>query len=181
MSNANNENTVSESTQIDRKHYGPTFPILLGALGAWTLYLSAQLPDFIQRGRQLPGPRYFPTILGIFFCVAAVVELVRYLRQRRNRTVPAPSIRQRAFAVMQDWGSHSVVLILASLIVFVPLIRYVGFIAGGIVFSALVMLRLRAKWYNAIILSVVVVLVIAVVFGMLFRVPLPRGAFGIAL
>ncbi len=181
MSNkdSGNNNTVQE------RSYGLSLPVLLTALGVWALYLSAQLPDFVQRGRQLPGPRYFPTILGVFFCIAGVVELVRYIRYRRqaraNGEVSARSSLTRLKSLARDWGAQSVAVILGLLAVLMPLVQFVGFIIGGVLFSTALMLRLKARWYNAIILSVVVVVVITVVFGRLFRVPLPAGVFGIRL
>ncbi len=167
------------------RSYGLSLPVLLTALGISTLYLAAQLPEFVQRGQQLPGPRYFPTILGVFFCIAGVVELVRYIRHKRHARaagrLPADPFFVRLKSVTGDWGAHSVAIILGSLAVFVPVVQVLGFVLGGTLFSTVLMLRLKARWYNAIILSLVVVLVIAVVFGRLFRVPLPAGILGIRL
>ena len=66
-----------------------------------------------------------------------------------------------------------------KLVLFVPLIRTVGFLLGGVLFATLIMVRLRARPLHAVALSVVVTVMIGLLFGQLFRIPLPRGFLGI--
>lgn len=183
----------------ETRKYSLHFPITLFLLGATTLFFSLQLPVFIQRGQRLPGPQYFPTILGVFLCIAGVVELLRYLACRR-RNLPgcpdqgpapdrgpapgqlpasAPSGKQgfgaRVEGVAKNWGNQSVALLLVSLLVFVLVLPSLGFVLTGFVFSLVMLLRLNAKPLPAVLLSVVLVVVIAFIFVTAFRVPLPRG------
>jgi len=173
-----------------RKH-SLNFPIFLFLLGVTTLFFALQLPVFIQRGQRLPGPQYFPTILGVFLCIAGVVELLRYLACRRRNSpgcvdqVPAPGqepapggklhLGARIERVAKNWGNQSVALLLVSLLIFVLVLPSLGFVLTGFLFSLVMLLRLNAKPLPAVLLSVALVVIIAFIFVTAFRVPLPRG------
>lgn len=183
--------TQTPTTSPETRKYSLHFPITLFLLGATTLIFSLQLPVFIQRGQRLPGPQYFPTILGVFLCIAGVVELLRYLDCRRRNLPgcegqapvsgqpPAPSGKHgfgaRIEGVAKSWGNQSVALLLVSLLVFVLVLPSLGFVLTGFIFSLVMLLRLNAKPLPAVLLSVVLVVVIAFIFVTAFRVPLPRG------
>ncbi len=175
----------SPTSPPETRKYSLNFPILLFLLGVTTLLFASQLPVFIQRGQRLPGPQYFPTMLGVFLCIAGVVELARYLNCRRKRSpgcvdqVSAPSEKlgfgARIERVAKNWGNQSVALLLVSLLIFVLVLPSLGFVLTGVLFSLVMLLRLNAKPLPAVLLSVVLVVIIAFIFVSAFRVPLPRG------
>ncbi|TVR91429.1 MAG: tripartite tricarboxylate transporter TctB family protein [Spirochaetaceae bacterium] len=191
-SNQDQSETLSQPSTSDTRKYSLNFPILLLLIGVTTLYFSSQLPVFIQRGQRLPGPQYFPTMLGVFFCVASVVELLRYISCRRRHasgcgdqadprseatTISTVSFRlwSRIERVARNWGNQSVALLLGALLVFVLILPSLGFLLTGFAFSLLILLRLKARPVPAVLLSVALVVIIAFIFVSAFRVPLPRG------
>ncbi len=188
--NDNNQN--ANQNESETRTYSLNFPILLLLIGVITLYFSSQLPVFIQRGQRLPGPQYFPTMLGVFFCVASVVELLRYVACRRRQapgcgdpsepaidTTTTSSTRHRLWAriegVATSWGNQSVALLLVALLAFVLMLPSLGFVLTGFLFSLVMLLRLKARPVPAVLLSVALVVIIAFIFVSAFRVPLPRG------
>ncbi len=164
---------------MDERKASLSLPVILAALSVWVLYMAAQLPEFIQRGQRLPGPRYFPTILSVFLLIAAGVELARYLRYRRSVSGEyggaLDRVRERLSMLRSSWGARSVGVILGTSVALVPVTQLIGFPLAGTAYGVLLMMRLKARWYSAVVVSVVVVIVITVVFGRLFRVPLPLG------
>ncbi|MCA1753698.1 MAG: tripartite tricarboxylate transporter TctB family protein [Spirochaeta sp.] len=78
-------NNEKQTGTTETRTYSLNFPIILFLVGVTTLVFASQLPVFMQRGARLPGPQFFPTILGVFFCLAGVVELMRYVAWRRRK------------------------------------------------------------------------------------------------
>ena len=78
-------NNEKQTGTTETRKYSLNFPIILFLVGVTTLVFASQLPIFMQRGARLPGPQFFPTILGVFFCLAGVVELMRYVAWRRRK------------------------------------------------------------------------------------------------
>ena len=168
-------NSRSEEKQEPRRTLH--VPALLIAIGVWVLRLSAELPDFLQRGRRLPGPRYFPTLLGVFLCVAGTVELARYTAWRRRNRVTRRSVRTAIRSIRVTPAAVSATVILALVIAFAGTVRIVGFQIGAFLCSLVMLTWLRCELRRALVVAVVLVAIISLVFGYLFRVPLPRGVF----
>ena len=78
-------NNEKQTGPTETRKYSLNFPIILFLVGVTTLVFASQLPIFMQRGERLPGPQFFPTILGVFFCLAGVVELMLYVAWRRRK------------------------------------------------------------------------------------------------
>lgn len=156
-----------------------SFPLILMGLGTWVFIMAQQLPVVIRGGQRIPGPKYFPSILSAMLAAVGIYELVQYLRELRRVKEDLPPLRDRIRTIVLAPQTHTFVIVLAGLVLFVPLIQSIGFLLGGVLFSTLIMLRLRARPVQAIILSTVVTLLIGLLFGQLFRIPLPRGFLGI--
>ena len=152
-------------------------PALLLATGAGALYLSAELPDFVQRGRRLPGPRYFPALLGVFLCAAGAIELSQYLAWRRRSREARRSAPPVIASGRVEPSAASAAVVLALLIAFAGAVGFLGFQVSALLFSLAMLAWLRCPLGRTLVVSVALVVVISLVFGFLFRVPLPRGVF----
>lgn len=169
----------NEERSSEERKRSLSYPLILMGLGTWVFIMAQQLPVVIRGGQRIPGPKYFPSILSGLLALIGLYELIQYLRELRSIRRDLPPLGDRARTVLTDPRTHTFALILAGLIVFVPLIRTVGFLLGGVLFATLVMVRLRARPLHAIALSIVVTVMIGLLFGQLFRIPLPRGFLGI--
>ncbi len=56
-----------------------------------------------------------------------------------------------------------------------PLANLIGTFIALTGMSFLLMVVLRSKWYEALILSFSVALVVYLIFGVIFKIPLPEG------
>lgn len=74
-----------------------------------------------------------------------------------------------------DWGRQNIALIVLLTILYVPLIRYIGFALATVAYSAVLMIRLRAKPFFSIAVSAVTVALIIAIFDGVFRVQFPAG------
>jgi len=72
-------------------------------------------------------------------------------------------------------GMKNVIAIIVGIIFFVPLINLLGFILGATIISAALMIILNVKIWRSLVYSVILVVIIFLIFGMVFKVPLPEG------
>lgn len=162
------------------KKYSLTFGLLLIALGAAVFFLGRDLPSFVLGGRQLPGPKFFPFLLAGLFIVAGAWESLVFFRAGgfQHKASAFPKLAAEHF---RDPGVQRFWFILIGLVLFVPLIQLLGFVIGSFLFATAVMVRLKAKVWSALLVAAILTVVIALIFGRLFRIPLPEGIFGITL
>jgi putative tricarboxylic transport membrane protein len=145
-----------------------SFPILLIGFGGVTLFLSRDLPDFIQRGQRLPGPKLFPVMMGAFLVVAGVIELVQWLLARSRGTATP----------FQSAGLRDVAAFVGAVVLFAVLLPVLGFQVTGLLFGTLVLRTLDVRWSKAVLVPLLLVVVITLLFGVAFLVPLPWGVLG---
>lgn len=113
-----------------------------------------------------PQAGYFPFYLGLFICVASVINFIQAVRTRAEQ--------DRVFVRADEFK-----LVLS---VFLPTLAYVGLIAwlgiyvASTLFIAFFMRWLgRYDWPMLIAVSVGVSVVFFCVFELWFKVPLPKG------
>jgi hypothetical protein len=92
-------------------------------------------------------------------------------------------ISRRAYekesAIKWGWGTLNVPLIIFSLILYVPLMKLLGYALATLVFSILLMVRMKAGWLKSSIVSVCVTVFIVILFRQVFRIQLPLGSLGL--
>jgi hypothetical protein len=117
-----------------------------------------------------PGPGFIPLLEGGALAAGAVALIVAALRAS---TEPAA----KAAAEEQPKLLHPLLSALL-LVLFVAAIPLAGFYSASFCFTALIVLATRRfRWWTAIILSAAITLLLYAVFGLIFDVNLPRGAF----
>jgi len=118
----------------------------------------------IRRGRY--GAMVYPAVLaGVFLVLLVTLVATGGLAEAREATV-APG------------GWRRVVEGLGAVVLFILLVRPVGFLLTGGLLVALLSWRLGSRPWRAAALAAVVVPAIWVLFGVLLRVDLPRGLLG---
>lgn len=176
MSDRELKSNTQRNGENEERKYGLSFPLILIGLSIFVLIVSADFPAFEQRGQQLPGPRFFPTILALFLLGAGLVEGFQFLRQKDQLTRHLrDSIQTAKNQMLHSWGAKTVTLILSLLVLFMPLIEAIGFIAGSLIVSIVIMARLRVPILHNLIVSSLLIAIIWLVFGQTFNVPLPEG------
>ena len=151
------------------------FGISLFVLSGIIFVFGSNFPNFVVRGQKLPGPKFFPYALafvliglGVYFVIKSIVLLKLKKTPRDASLAPAEKITFE--------GVKNVVAIIAGILFFVPLINLLGFLLGAMVISTVLMTTLNVKLWHSLIYSAVLVVLIFLIFGMVFKIPLPEGS-----
>lgn len=140
--------------------------ILCTLIGAATLYASRTYPK-LSREDLIVGADLFPTIASAGMLICAVVILIKAIVKPKYR----PPLTK------EEKRDYMRVLVVAVLcIIYVYLMSAVGFLVGGIIVMALVMLVYGNKNALQIVLvSVLVPLALFCIFKFALGVQLPMG------
>ncbi|HBT39581.1 MAG: Uncharacterized protein XD58_0643 [Thermotoga sp. 50_1627] len=146
--------------------------VILGSvlvfISFFVLLYSRKFPHFVVRGVRLPGPSFFPRILAVLLLIFAVYIFVEQFLLRKRKAL---------------WEEHridaksllNVLWISLMVLFFFPLASLIGTFITVSLMSFLLTVVLKAKWYEALIFSFAVALVVYLIFGVIFKIPLPGG------
>jgi tripartite-type tricarboxylate transporter receptor subunit TctC len=133
-----------------------------------------------------PGPWFFPRLLAIGLFAGLVVlggaELMRARRSaaRVSQSKVLPGQSTEIVAESSAAGpllSREACLLVAGVVVYVGAIPWLGFFPSTMLFAALLMIRQRLPWWQAILLSAAMLAIVYLLFVQQFRVVLPAGAW----
>jgi len=120
------------------------------------------------------GPRagYFPFYIGLLICFSSAVIFARGLRDS--------SLAAKSF-VSRD-ALKKILTVLVPTVVYVALIKFLGFYLAATVYIAYFMWQLgRYPWIKIAPVAVGVSVVFFLIFEVWFQVPLPKGPLEAAL
>lgn len=132
--------------------------------------IAVEAQSFPPVPGQQYGSAFFPRLIGLGFGLTGLILVVQGLRARA--TVP--------WAVWPDWARSplSVARFLAipiALVAYILLADRLGFALTSMIILVALQLLLFVRPLIAVLAAAAVTALIHVVFGMLLRVPLPRG------
>jgi putative tricarboxylic transport membrane protein len=129
------------------------------------------ITDSVRLGigwRDVDGPRpgYFPFYIGLFICIASVVNIVLALR--------VPAAKDQTFV---EVGQLKMVLtVLIPTAIYAALVTWIGIYVASVLFIGFFMRWLgKYAWWKAVTVSVITVVVFYLIFEIWFKVPLPKG------
>ena len=141
--------------------------LLFGALVVFDSYrLGARWGD--------DGPQagYFPFYVGLLICLSGAAVLVRALR---NAALAAESFVSRE-------GLKMILTVLVPTVVYVALIKYLGFYVASTLYIAYFMWHLgKYSWIKIVPVALGVSVAFFLIFEIWFAVPLPKGPLEAAL
>lgn len=113
------------------------------------------------------GPAGFPRIMIILAFALLTSSLIKAVKKYRTTEKKKGSIEE---------FDKGFLILFASIIAFVLLVNYLGFlIASGLLILAILLILGQRKLSRVVLFTVVASLVFTLVFGNLLSVPLPRG------
>ena len=141
-------------------------------------YFSKDIRELGFGNNSDPGPKLFPIGLSVLIALGGAIEIYRNWKVKgqpaeaigladENSALDVKSKQLRAGALM------------GLFFVYILAMPYLGFTLGTLVFATAMMMLLRFSWKMALSVSVALTLVVNLLFGMLFHVPLPRGILGL--
>lgn len=129
-----------------------------------------------------PGPWFFPTILSVALSGGTLLLLGKVVWQWRQRTPGVSQDKQASplawLTFWTDRGKLDVLLLLASLPVYLLAMDWLGYFLSTFVWSVLVMRRLGLAWHLAVPSTLVMLAAIYALFAYMFRVQLPLSPWG---
>jgi putative tricarboxylic transport membrane protein len=115
-----------------------------------------------------PGPGFLPLWLSGILFVLSILYIFRSLKKE---------IILFSKVLPKGKGLGNIVTLIGSVVLFIIMIPYAGFVISSIVMLFLLFKR-GYKWYWGLGLSVVVTMIIFVIFDTMLQVPLPVNDFG---
>lgn len=114
------------------------------------------------------GPGFLPRWTSLFLAIVSIVYIVDSIKKNRvdlGKVLPARE------------GIKTILLLLLYMILFVAIVKYVGFMAATTLVTFL-MFRGYLKWYLNTVVSLGTALMLYGIFIVWLQVPLPVNAFG---
>jgi putative tricarboxylic transport membrane protein len=150
---------------VNLKKAGVWSGIFILLFGCFFFWLSLSLKYTSSLG---PGPGLFPLWLSAILIVLSLLYIVE-------------SIKLEGISIIdmlpKGRGMGNIVSIVASLVVFVIIVSFTGFIIAGTVLLFILFVR-EYKWYWGLALSFTITAITFVVFQILLEVPLPVNDLG---
>lgn len=118
--------------------------------------------------RNDPGPWLLPRLLSLGLVAGGIVLLV--LDRRKNRS-------SEPVAEAEPTTARPVLELLGGAVAYVAALPWAGFLIATALFSGLLLWRMKLIWWRAALAALALTLVAHGLFALLFKVPLPAGAW----
>jgi len=118
-----------------------------------------------------PGPALFPSVLAVLFILCGIGLIIQGNRQREK--VLKFDLGTTTFA-----GWINMAFILGTVICYILLAEYLGFLIFSFVILMILMKWLKVKMLPSLVMSIGVTLAIFLLFAKVLLVPLPWGLWG---
>ena len=161
---------------------GWSLGVVFLALGAAAAGLARLIPFTELGNNRDPGPRAFPTYLGLLLILGGAWELAAWWRNRRAAPLSAESPPPDAptpDTPLASVRNSDVVVLVGAVALYIPAMVWLGFSLGTLLFTSVVLRRLGARWPVILGTAIGLVLLVQLLFVQLFRVQLPIGSLGL--
>lgn len=147
------------------KYVGVWTGILFFLFSSTLFYLSFEYEYYSRVG---PGPGLFPAWLSGLLMVVSVIYIIDSFKKAE--------LKLKDILPKGD-GLYTVLSIFGSVILFILIAPYSGFMIAGTLMIFILLFR-EYKWYKSLGISIIVTISIFFVFSTFLGVPLPVNALG---
>ena len=144
-------------------------------VSAVMLYVSRSFPTATTGASNLTGPSFYPNLLALVFALCGIGEIIAGFRHAEKRKTLDLT---RLTGTLRDPGFLNVILIIVLIIGFMLLVELLGFIICSYLIVFILMWRFGVNWIRNTLYSVILVALIYLLFGKLFKIYLPSGVLG---
>lgn len=137
--------------------------VIVAALGIAVIALSAKFP--IELGVGDPGAGFWPTLLGAFLILTAIILFVDNIRHKEREEA-------KTFALTLP-ANRLVYIFMGLTVLFCAAMYFLGLLIAALLFIPVAMYLLGARGKTVFIIDVVFVIALYVVFMRLLHTPLP--------
>ena len=139
------------------------------------LYVSRSFPTATTGASDLTGPSFYPNILALVFALCGIGEIIAgFTHAEERKTLDL----KRLTGALRNPGFLNVILIIVLIIGFMLLMEILGFIICSYLMVFILMWRFGVNWIRKTLYSVILVALIYLLFGKLFKIYLPSGVLG---
>ncbi|MFW6122020.1 MAG: tripartite tricarboxylate transporter TctB family protein [Petrotogales bacterium] len=157
------------------------YGIILIVLSVVVIFLSMNFPSYVVRGKELPGPKFFPQVISGALIIIGIYEIGLGIYQTKKKKEKLGNIEKEKEVEKETGitkrGIINIVVVFAGIILFIPFIEIVGFKLGAFILATVLMIVLGMGIIKSLIYSAVLTAVILIIFDYLFRIPFPEGMF----
>lgn len=150
--------------------------VVLGLLailaGAIIVPMSLALPSLPQ---SYAGPSLFPSLIGGLFILTGVVITINGLRAWRAEKAGQGD---EASQPRPQFAWRRMIEVLIAVAVFIIVAPRLGFVVGGFVLVAGMLLIRGNRWTTSVAVALILTIVVRWIFVSLLKVPLPVGPWG---
>ena len=152
-----------------------SFGLLLIIVGVLALCFVSQIQDSGLGHNKDPGPRAFPVGLAVCLIIGGLLHTIRVMTQGRSVPEPADIEYQRSEQRLNPWRRSPALILLSALVLYIAAMPWLGFSISTFLFAAGMMGYLGTRWWLALVVPILMIVVIRLLFVSLFKVQLPEG------
>jgi len=159
------------------KVYNLILGVILISLGIFMILYSQKFPKFISLSKILPGPSFFPTIIGSLFIILGGYLVTESLIILSKLSKNEKATKNFNFSkIVNDATFQNFFIFIFLSIIYLIIINYIGFYISTFLYSFILMKRLKVKNITAIISSILIIFLIWAIFYKIAFIPLPIGS-----
>ena len=118
-----------------------------------------------------PGPALFPEVLAVLFILCGIGLIIQGIRKREK-------VLEFDLGTITPAGWINIAFVLGTVICYILLAEYLGFLIFSLVILMILMKWLKVKILPNLAMSITVTLAIYLLFAKVLLVPLPWGLWG---
>ena len=144
-------------------------------VGLFFLWFAREIPQASFTSEGDPGPRAFPQWLGLALVIGGSWELIRQRLRQQPAAGPSAEEAPRSLRPL------NALIVLVAVGLYIPSLPWIGFSVATLVLVTGLLRFLGSRWWVAATVAVSLLVLIQLLFGYGFNVPLPTNHWGLVL
>jgi|SRR6056297_1970975 len=142
------------------------------------IYSNVNFPSANTGSGSLTGPKFFPTVLGIFIFLCGIYEIIfAFIDKSFKKHMPQRSCSE----YFKDWGIQNIIIFLTISFAYEPIIKFFGALIGHFLIVFILLYRLNVTFFKRITSSIILAVLIKILFETMFKIQLPGGILNILI
>ncbi|MFO7882691.1 MAG: tripartite tricarboxylate transporter TctB family protein [Kosmotogaceae bacterium] len=158
-----------------------TYGIILVVFSIIVILLSMEFPGYVVRGKELPGPKFFPQVISGILIIMGIYEIVlgtyQTVKKKKvnEKEMEKKEVKEKTGITKR--GIINIIVVFVGIVLFIPFIEIVGFKLGAFIFATVLMSILGMGIIRSLLYSAILTAFILIIFDYLFKIPFPEGIF----
>ena len=144
-------------------------------LGVFFLWFARDISEASFTSEGDPGPRAFPQWLGLALVIGGILELVR---QQLPQTIPQEQTEDEKPHALRRLNA---LVVLVGVTLYILILPWIGFSIATLILVTSLLRFLGSRWWLSSTVALCLLVLIQLLFGYAFNVPLPPNHWGLVL